>query len=208
MLRARFALPLLAALALTVAVRPAAAQIGLAAGLNFENFSDIEVGSAEAAVDGSTGFHVGVFYDASVGPLAIRPGVFYRKTGELGFDSGEGFDLSLIEIPIDLRFNFGPPLVPIKPYVLAGPVFGIPSTDNDDFKDAVTEFTVSGNVGFGLQVNLVGTGIKLFPEIRYQFGLSDYIDSTEFQVGGVGLTTEDNNNENLSSFMIRLGIAL
>jgi hypothetical protein len=201
------ALPLLAALALA-AVQPAAAQLGVAGGLNFESFSDISVDSGESGVDGATGWHVGVFYDLAVGPIAIRPGLFYRQTGEFGVDSAVGsltdFDLNLIEIPVDLRYRIGAPLVPIKPYFLAGPVFTLPSSSDDAYEDAVADFTLSGAVGAGVEVTLVGTGIKLFPEVRYQFGLGDYLDQTQI----AGQTIAADENENLSSFMIRLGVAL
>lgn len=192
----------------TAGVQPSHAQFGVAIGLNFDSITDIDTGSREATFDNATGFHVGVFYDLAAGPLAIRPGLFYRQVPGVDVDiSGDGgiltesFDMSLIEVPIDLRFRFAMPFV--RPYALAGPVFGFASTSDDDFSDALQDLTVAANIGLGVEVSLPGFSPTLYPEIRYSFGISRFL-SEEYTIGGTTVTAED--AQRLNTFMLRLGI--
>lgn len=186
-----------ALLALFVALVPNTAQaqgLGLAAGANFDRLSDIE-----ADTDGALGYHVGLFYDARLGPLAIRPGVFYMDVGDIEFDDGEGpaedFDLQLIEVPIDARFRLGTTPV-LTPYLLAGPVFRI-NASGDDFGGNMEDFSLAANAGVGLEVSIQGTGVRLFPELRYSFGINDIATDLGFE----------GEDARLNNFMIRLGLA-
>jgi len=54
------------------APRESHAQLGVAAGLNFDRLSDIDAGSRSATFDNATGYHVGVFYDLGLGPPGVR----------------------------------------------------------------------------------------------------------------------------------------
>lgn len=188
------------------------AQLGVAAGLNFENPGDVNIGGGvEGTFDNSTGYHIGLFYDLAVGPVAIRPGVFYRHAGDIDYTQEGGpdvelpddFDLSLVEVPIDVRFRMATPVV--KPYLLAGPVFSFPSSGDDRFDDGLESMYVSGSVGAGLEVAVPVVGIRLFPEIRYAFGLNSFIkDDANF----FGTDIEAEDSSKLNAFMIRLGVGL
>src|SRR5690606_30396506 len=184
------------------------AQLGVAIGLNFDSISDIDTGDREATFDNATGYHLGIFYDLSAGPLAIRPGLFYRQVQnvkvdilEAGSRITESFDLNLIEVPVDLRLRMALPL--LKPYVLAGPVFGFSSTGDDDFKDALQELTVAANIGIGVEVSLPGFTPVLYPELRYSFGVSRFMKE-ELSIGD--FTFEADDAQRLNTFMLRLGI--
>ncbi len=190
--------------------RPAQAQLGVAAGLNFDSFTDIRVFDGDATLDNSTGWHAGVFLDLSLGPLALRPGVFYRDLSRVdlsvtGFTDTFGLDVSMIEIPVDVRIRLAPtPL--IKPYAIVAPVFAFANSSEDgDVENAVEDFTMSANVGLGLELSVPGLGIRLFPEVRYAFGLSRFI-SKEFQIAGQTVQTTDVSRNN--TFMLRLGVGL
>ncbi len=193
----------------TLASTPAYGQLGVAVGLNFDSITDIDAGDREATFENATGYHLGVFYDLSAGPLAIRPGIFYRRVQDVKVDIletvgstvTESFDLSLIEVPVDLRLRMALPF--IKPYVLAGPVFGFSSTGDEDFKDALQELTVSANIGLGVEINLPGFTPVLYPEIRYSFGVSRFMKE-ELEIGD--FTLEADNAQRLNTFMLRLGI--
>jgi hypothetical protein len=218
-------LAFLIALATLVAVPQAAqAQLGVAAGANFDNLSDIEAENREATFNRATGFHVGLFYDAAFGPLALRPGIFYMDAGDFSSDDVQAgnvnveqqdFSLSLVQIPIDARFRLAT-LPLISPYLTAGPVFRIElsddeaETESDGSSQALglnsSDFSVAGNVGIGVEVDLPGAGVRLFPEFRYAFGLTGY--ASEFQVPGTDQTIEADDGGNLSSYMLRLGIGL
>lgn len=184
--------------------RSASAQFGVAAGANFDRLSDIS-GDREATFENASGFHVGVFYDLPLGSLALRPGLFYMDVG--GFDvesdlsSVRNVDMSLIEVPVDLRLRMMTPL--IKPYASVGPVLRFASSSDDDFSESLTNFSVAGNLGLGLEIGAPGAQIRLFPEIRYSFGITRMTDDIEF----LGATFTAEEELRLNSFMLRLGIA-
>ncbi len=192
-----------------VFVRPAQAQLGVAVGLNFDDISDIDTGDREATFENATGWHVGLFYDIAFGPVGLRPGVIYRDMSQMqfqatGITSNFGFDASLIEIPIDVRLRLGAAPF-IKPYALAAPVLSFVSNVDDEFKDEVEDFRLSADVGLGLEVSIPGLGLRLFPELRYSFGVSKFIDQT-ITVGGQEIRANDSGR--LNAFMLRLGIGL
>lgn len=193
---------------LAISVQPAQAQLGVAAGLNFENTSDIKIGSSSQTVDNSTGYHFGVFFDMGAGPLAIRPGVFYRKVENIkfpDFTSGgaqDAFDLSMIDVPIDLRLRVPAPLV--APYVLAGPVFSFASSDNDEFKESLRDLTMSANIGAGVELKVPMLGLRVMPEIRYNIALSSYVEDFNF-LGSEVNVAED--GDKMNAVMLRLNVA-
>jgi len=199
----RFFLPLF--LTATLAMLPAGAhaQLGVAAGLNFASIDDIDVSGGRGNFDSATGYHVGAFYDLGLGPAALRLGLFYRDMGDVDVSLAgirEAFDVTLIDIPFDLRFDvMATPVV--RPYILVGPVFSFASSDNDDFDSALKDVQVAGNVGVGLSIN---AGVAhLFPEIRYSVGLSRFMDD-DATVRGVRFSADDTQRQN--SVMLRLGL--
>ena len=178
------------------------AQLGVAAGLNFDTMSDIS-GNREATFENATGYHVGLFYNIGMGPVGLRIGGFYRDISGLETDlagASDAFDLTMIDVPIDLRFNLtATPL--IRPYLLAGPVFSFPSSSDPEYDEALEQVSVSGNVGGGLAIS-VGA-ITLFPEIRYVIGVSRFMKD-KFEIGGFEFDSDEAQRQN--SVMLRLGI--
>jgi len=180
------------------------AQFGVAAGLNFERLSDIEAFNVKTTFDNANGYHVGVFYDLGLGVAGIRIGAFYRDLGE--FDAGDSVqedlqkvDMTMIDFPVDVRVNLtSTPAV--SPYVLAGPVFSLPSSGNDVIDGTLESLFISGNVGFGVSLNL--GGIRLLPEFRYAIGISRLVKDGA-QIGGVDLVA---NNTKVNTAMLRLGV--
>lgn len=189
-------------LVLLISPSAANAQIGIAAGLNFDELSDIG-GSRKATFESANGYHVGLFYDLGLGPVALRIGGFYRDLGEIevNLDGVSGaFSLSSIDIQVDVRFNLTSTPV-IRPYLLVGPVFSFPSSGDDDYDDALEDVSVSGNVGAGIALNL--GGLKLFPEFRYSIGVSRFMKD-DFSIGNIAFESDDTQRQN--SVMLRLGI--
>lgn len=194
----RLASRALAALLLTAALAlPARAQLlpsfGVAAGANFSSLGD----AAGLDLDQSTGFHVGVFADLGIGPLAIRPAVLYQRIGSIQVLADEE-DLSFIAVPIDLKFGFPSPLV--KPYALVGPEFRFPIggiTDIDDFDTKSVNTAI--NVGAGAELSAL-IGPKVFAELRYAFDVSGLADD--------GLGTNSDATLKVNLFMIRVGVGL
>jgi len=189
---------------LVIALVPgrAQAQLGVAAGLNFENMSDIS-GSRSATYEAASGYHFGVFFDTDSSPLALRLGAYYRDMGDVELDLGafgEVFDLSLLDVALDVRFAVLPlPLV--QAFVSAGPVISFPSSSNDEYKESLESASMSGNVGAGLAFSLAG--LTLTPELRYSIGVSRFMKD-EFSIRGIDFETDDVHRNN--SVMLRLGV--
>lgn len=186
---------------------PAQAQFGVAAGLNFESTDDIRAsGSQEAAFDNSTGYHVGIVYDLGVGPLSIRPGVLYRRVGEVRIPTTQeavvARNLSTIEVPVDLRLTVLP-LPVIKPYLMAGPMASFPLGE-DELGDLTEDVSVSANVGLGATISLPKLPISLQPELRYEFGLTSYIGDDDVEIGGASFDPQD--DPKFSAFSVRLNV--
>src|SRR5690606_22825244 len=83
-------------------------QLGVTAGLNFAELDDIDAGDRHATFDNSTGWHLHLWFDLPIGPVAIRPGIRYTDMGDL-LDGATIDDLPsisddeslrLIEIPV------------------------------------------------------------------------------------------------------------
>ncbi|MDQ7040020.1 MAG: outer membrane beta-barrel protein [Rhodothermus sp.] len=186
------------------------AQLGVSLGLNFNRLGDIKVGDTQATFDNSQGWHVAIWFDLPLGPIAIRPGLRYMDAGALyqGFQEDldgnqvvpEGFDVSLLEIPIDVRYRMTLPL--LTPYILAGPVLRFPSGADEAIRDNLKAFSLAGSLGVGVEMNLLG--LRLYPELQYTFGITAFAD--EFRVGDVAFVPD--TRQHLNAVMLRLGIGL
>jgi hypothetical protein len=76
----------------------------------------------------------------------------------------------------------------LKPYLLAGPMLTIPRSSADGLGDGFDEdnftedISLSANIGAGVQLSLPAVPFKLQPELRYEFGVSDYVDTDAVEV--------------------------
>ncbi|MBO6575736.1 MAG: PorT family protein [Rhodothermales bacterium] len=193
-----------AATLMILAVPTAQAQLGVAAGLNFESVSDLRSQSLESTYGNATGYHAGVFLDVGAGAVALRLGAFYRELGEFDVtvqNVRSTVDVSALDFPVDLRFQVLPTPV-VSPYILGGPVFSIPRSTDEDYDESLESISVSGNVGFGLEVS--AGGLTLLPEFRYAIGVSPFIKD-QFTVGGRTFVAEKNDQRS-NSVMLRLGL--
>lgn len=192
---------------LLAVAQPAQAQFGLSAGLNFNELGDIDTGSRDGTLDNATGWHAEIWYRLSLGPVGLQPGVRYMDAGSLykGLDE-EGsidpadFDVQMIEVPVDVQFNLGIPL--ISPFVSAGPVLRFPTGLDEAIKDNFETFSMAGSLGLGARIGL--GGIKLIPEIKYTFSVSNFTDG--FDVGGYSVTTDE--GQSMNAILLRLGLQL
>jgi hypothetical protein len=181
------------------------AQFGVAVGANFDRLSDAG-GGISASFENASGFHIGVFYDLPLGPVAVRPGIYYMDIGGLDATAEDGsligsFDMTMIEVPIDARVRMMTPF--LKPYGTLGPVLRFARSDDDRFDEALNNFTVAANVGLGVEIGATGAQVRLFPEIRYSFGVSRIAESVTF----LGQQFSAEQDLRLNTFMIRLGIS-
>lgn len=202
-----FLFALLTGLVLAGTASPAQAQFGVAAGLNFESVEDIDTStdaSENTTLDNSTGYHVGVVYDLGLGPLSIRPGVFYRRVGQT-YDlpssvSEANANVAAWEVPVDVRLALFSSSA-ISPYVLAGPKASFVRSDVQEIDDQLETVSYSIALGVGVGISL-GSAFSLQPELRYDYGATKYIDE-EIEVGN---TTFSQKDPTLSAFSLRLNL--
>lgn len=195
---------LLIALALLVAgtAVPAAAQFGIAAGLNYEQMDDLDVGNLKGTFDAASGYHVGVFYDIGAGPIGLKIGAYYRDLGDVDFSlSGvEGVNLTMFDFPIDVRLNVLPFPV-VSPYLFAGPVISIPRSDDADLDDSLESLFVAGTVGGGLQIGM--GAVTLMPEFRYGIAITE-LTGESFRIAGQQFDASQGTRGN--TIQVRLGL--
>lgn len=192
-----------AVLALTLVATPAHAQLGIGAGLNYNRLDDIDVGDANATYESSTGLHFGAFLNLGTETFSIRPGVFYHQLGKYELPDQEELELSAVEVPLDMRLTIAPSGM-VDAYLLGGPVVTFPRCK--EFDQAVEDWQLTADVGVGLDIDVPGLGIGLMPELRYSFGVTDYL-SEQFTVGQFTVIPDDSQRR-ISRLMLRLNVAL
>lgn len=194
--------------ALATGGEKAAAQgFGIAVGANFAELGDIQTADREATFDNATGWHAQAWFDLPLGPVALRPGIRYMDAGSLFEDAtvegqapaADDETFSLIEIPVDVRFRLGLPL--ISPYLMAGPVLRFPSDSGSDGR--FESFNLAGGAGVGVELGL--GGLTLYPELKYTFGITRFTKES-YQIGGVTVTPDE--DQRLNSVMLSVGIGL
>jgi hypothetical protein len=182
--------------------------MGISAGANFNSLGDIESGDRTATLDNVTGWHVHLWFDLPLGPVAFRPGVRYMDAGKI-FDpeETEGFAtdfiddevVTFLEVPLDVRLRMTLPLV--TPYVMAGPVLRFATDTNNE--DRLESFSLAAGAGVGLEVGLAG--LRFYPELKYTFGVTSFTEE-EYSIGDVIITPDE--EQRLNAVMLSLGIGL
>jgi len=174
------------AILLVLASASSFAQLGISkgikGGLNFATFGGSDAPSQAMT---NTGLAAGVFAEINLpGPISIQPEVLYSvkgyKSDVPGIATNTG-TYSYIDIPVLLKFYF--PLPVLKPFVFAGPSFGLlmsakEKTDNTllgtsrevDVKDNTTGTDIGLVIGVGAKLSLVA--LDLTVDARYDIGLS------------------------------------
>lgn len=186
----------LAALVAVLCLAPAAqAQLipsfGLTGGVNFGSLNDV----AGANLANSTGFHVGVYGDVGIGPLALRPALLYLRSGEVQAGAST-VTADFVTVPIDLKFQTPTPVV--KGYALVGPEFRFPVGEGGMAVNTKST-NVAVNVGAGVSFNPPLVGPSGFLEVRYALDVSGFAESLDPAVS---------DDYKLSLFMIRAGFGL
>ncbi|HEX9951678.1 MAG TPA: outer membrane beta-barrel protein [Rubricoccaceae bacterium] len=194
------------ALAAFLAAPAASAQIlpsvsvGVAGGPNFSSYNEI----ANSSLEGTTGFHVGVYGDVSIPFVAFRTGVFYLKAGNVerltdrpGGPTQEVVSADFITVPVDFRFQTPTPVV--KAYALAGPEFRFPIGSVDEGLVNRSTVNVAANVGVGASFKAPLVGPAAFLELRYSRDVTGFAEDR-------GLETE--NAYKVSLFQLRLGVGI
>lgn len=181
-------------------------RLGLLGGANFASLNEIQANGNLVSLENATAYHAGAFLDLTLGPLSLRPAAYYLNAGSLfkgaSFQEDE-FDVAYVTIPVDVIFSMG--VGPVKPYLFAGPEFRLLSSADAPagLDEELNNFTMGASLGLGLELNLPGSGITLYPHLRYSFGLSDLTSKT-YQVQGVTVDTGGDSRVNM--WLLSLGI--
>ncbi|NER15696.1 porin family protein [Spongiivirga citrea] len=137
------------------------AHLGFKAGLNFADFN-----GGDLNADSRTGFHVGLVAELRLSDnFAIQPEAIY---------SSQGVELTSDDLKIDY-LNI-PVLADIKLFkavsLQAGPQFGF-KVNEDQVQNIgdVKDLDVGGAVGLEVKI------LKFFAQARYNFGLTDVLES-------------------------------
>ncbi|OIP49112.1 MAG: hypothetical protein AUK33_11185 [Flavobacteriaceae bacterium CG2_30_34_30] len=144
-------------------------DFGVKAGANFSTITDA------SGFDNKTGFHAGIFLGLKfTDKLALQPELLYSQQGA-EFNAGK-FDLDYVNIPVVLKLYLIQGL-----NLQVGPQFGF--VVNDDIENIGVlaknkDFDFSGVVGAGYDLPL---GLRI--DARYNFGLSDVIESESWKNG-------------------------
>lgn len=148
---------------------------GLKGGVNYNSNGDLNLESSDEIIDSFSsneeiGYHFGLLAEIKL-PLFlyIRPELIYTHTeSSYNFDEGDGkLKMDKIELPLLVgfrvfkigRFFFGPNFSYIIDTKLSAPE-SIKNVDYDDF-------TVSGQIGLGLNFGKIGA------DIRWETGFTD-----------------------------------
>lgn len=180
----------------------AEAQIGILAGYNRDTLAEFLPENGFDLTELTDGYHVGVFLNFNLATFSIRPAVIYHRMPELVAMAGEErvrFDIDLVEIPLDFRIRL--PLPAVQPYVLGGPVLTFPSSTFSGVDDLLTARPVRAEFGVGVELDL---GVRLWPEVRYGFGLGSLMGS-DVAVGSQVL--QGDGEPRHDSLTLRLGIS-
>jgi hypothetical protein len=190
-------LPLaLAALALAPAAQAQllpSISLGVAGGPNFSSFNEV----SGTDLDGTTGFHVGVYGDVSVPFVSFRTGLFYLSAGDVETTAGvQQISADFVTVPVDLRFSTPTPVV--QAYALAGPEFRFPIGEGGALVEKKS-VNVAANVGVGVGFNPPLVGPSGFLELRYSQDVTGFAEDA-------GLATD--NEYKVSLVQLRLGVGL
>ena len=178
-------------------------SLGVAGGPNFSSFNEV----ANAELEGSTGYHIGIYGDVSIPFVSLRTGVFYLSAGNVvrlndanGESTTDVVSADFVTIPVDFRFSTPTPVV--QAYALVGPEVRFPIGDvNEEVEDIVDvrSANVAANVGVGVGFNPPLVGPSGFLEVRYSHDVTGFASEN-------GLETDNDYAVNL--VQVRLGVGL
>ncbi|MBX2818698.1 MAG: PorT family protein [Rhodothermaceae bacterium] len=182
----------------------AQAQFGFSFGSNTNKLTEVD---EFTEFENAQGWHIEIWFDAPAGPMELRPGLRYVSAGsifEVANDAEAAFrddtNIGIFEIPIDFRFRFNMDI--IRPFVALGPILRFPTGGGDDVT-GMKSMHVAGGFGVGLELRV--SRVILYPELKYVFGITPFLDS-EFQIAQRTYRSED--NQLLNGFMVRFSVGL
>jgi hypothetical protein len=176
-------------------------SLGVAGGPNFSSFNEV----AGARLDGSTGYHIGIYGDVSIPFVSVRTGVYYLSAGNVvrlndanGESTSDVISADFVTIPVDLQFKTPTPIV--QAYGLIGPELRFPlgSVAEGEAIDKRSA-NLAANIGIGASFNPPLVGPSGFLELRYSHDVTGFASEN-------GLETD--NDYAVSLFQARLGIGL
>ena len=168
-------------------------SLGVAGGPNFSSFNEV----AGASLDGTTGYHIGIYGDVSIPFISLRTGLYYLSAGDVETTGGDIVKADFVTIPVDFRFKTPTPVV--QGYALVGPEFRFPVGELDEGVFDRNSVNVAANVGVGAAFKAPLVGPSAFLEIRYSQDVTGFASA-------LGASTD--NEYKVSLVQVRLGVGL
>lgn len=153
----------------------AQSSFGVKGGLNYADngkmeFNDL-TGTGEDILqkngESKTGYHLGVFYRASLGGFYLKPELLYTRTKssyEYNSETAE-YNISKLDLPVLIGIQILGPV-----HIFAGPSFQY-LLKNDlqgvSLQEVEKDFTIGAQLGLGVQLG--GLGV----DVRYERGLTE-----------------------------------
>ena len=162
---------------LVVSTADAQMRFGAKGGLNI---AKAEFNKDVFKSDNITGFHIGPTLETMFGKggLGLDLALLYSQKGFKSDD--ETVKNSYIEVPVNLKFKFGMPLV--NPYIAAGPYIGFlvsgdkPWTVSNTIQEQIKAKSFSAGLNFSVGADIFD---KLQLGLNYGWGLTDNYETFE-----------------------------
>ena len=162
---------------LVVSTADAQMRFGAKGGLNI---AKAEFNKDVFKSDNITGFHIGPTLETMFGKggLGLDLALLYSQKGFKSDD--ETVKNSYVEVPVNLKFKFGMPLV--NPYIAAGPYIGFlvsgdkPWTVSNTIEEQIKAKSFSAGLNFSVGADIFD---KLQLGLNYGWGLTDNYETFE-----------------------------
>ena len=178
----------------TFLISSAQLDFGIKAGVNYNNFNDLNITGGSFGTNefvdskNSVGYHFGIFSQFNLTKFYVRTELLYvhnKGSFDCQFSNASNFDLSTLELPVLVGFNI---IKPLSFYIGPSLIYSLDSNFSDFF-DLTIENDLS--VGFNIGANYVVD--KFGIDLRYSSGFSEntasYLDDIPLDGNGYILDT-------------------
>lgn len=178
------------------------AQLGLRAGVNFNNIGKDAKDDPLIKAENKTGFHVGAVYNIDlIGSFAIEPGLYFSQKGfKLNDDDA---NMNYLEVPVNVKFKLlDLSVLGLDAHLGPFAAFGLGGkwkSDNEEIKIFDPDEGDFNRFDFGLQMG-VGAVIlnKIYAGINYDMSLTKVNEDEGIK--------KDNLKEKNHVWMISVGL--
>lgn len=191
----------------TFLISSAQLDFGIKAGVNYNNFNDLNItggsfGTNEFVNSKNTvGYHIGIFSQFNLTKFYVRPELLYiqnKGSFDSQFSNESDFKLSTLELPVLVGFNI---IKPLSFYMGPSLIYSLDS-DFSEFFDLSFEndLSIGYNIGASFILNKFGI------DLRYSSGFSENIASflDDIPLDGTGYVIDTRSSQFLLSLSYKI----